>query len=265
MTNTGKGGVSEDKRNILVRFWTIWEEFIGMLLSPLFASSADKKPVRSQTVPKGKVALFFQKRKFLLLSSLTIIILLPLAFLAYTYSGEVDAAWYDSSYRLRQVIYFENDGSAVTSPRQILIEIDTATLISAGKMQSDCDDVRFVFDGKAVPSSIDAHQGACNTASTDFYVEIDHVNSGGNKLWIYYGNPSATAGDEFEHTTHAGDIIAWWTLDETSGSRSDSHGTATLSDNNTVGYATGKQSNAASFVEANTEYLSRHFHRRDGD
>ena len=53
-------------------------------------------------------------------------------------------------------------------------------------------------------------------------------------------------------------LVAWWTLDETSGTRADSHtNSLDLTDNNTVGYEAGKKSNGASFASANSEYLSR--------
>src|SRR6185295_10218115 len=51
-------------------------------------------------------------------------------------------------------------------------------------------------------------------------------------------------------------LVAYWKLDETSGSRSDSFGSNTLTDNNTVGSTAGKVGNAAQFIQANTEYLS---------
>lgn len=51
-------------------------------------------------------------------------------------------------------------------------------------------------------------------------------------------------------------LVSWWSLDEASGTRVDSHGSNNLTDNNTVGSATGKISTAASFVQANSEYLS---------
>lgn len=51
-------------------------------------------------------------------------------------------------------------------------------------------------------------------------------------------------------------LVAWWSLDETSGTRNDSHSTNNLSDNNTVGYNTGVKSNAAAFARASSEYLS---------
>ena len=52
-------------------------------------------------------------------------------------------------------------------------------------------------------------------------------------------------------------LVSWWSLDETSGTRYDSHGSNDLTDNATVTYAAGKQGNAAEFVNANAEYLDR--------
>lgn len=53
------------------------------------------------------------------------------------------------------------------------------------------------------------------------------------------------------------DLISYWQLDETSGTRVDAHASNDLTDNNTVGYDTGIISNAADFVQANSEYLSK--------
>lgn len=51
-------------------------------------------------------------------------------------------------------------------------------------------------------------------------------------------------------------LISWWTLDEASGTRNDSHGTNHLTDNNTVGSAAGVYGNAGNFIYSNDEYLS---------
>lgn len=51
-------------------------------------------------------------------------------------------------------------------------------------------------------------------------------------------------------------LKAHWTMDETSGTREDSVGSNDLTDNNTVGYGTGKQSNAADFELSNSEYFT---------
>lgn len=54
------------------------------------------------------------------------------------------------------------------------------------------------------------------------------------------------------------DFVAYYKLDETSGTRNDSSANAYhLTDNNTVTSAAGKVGNAASFASASSEYLSR--------
>lgn len=52
------------------------------------------------------------------------------------------------------------------------------------------------------------------------------------------------------------DLISYWKLDEVAGTRADAHGTNDLTDNNTVGSDTGKINLGASFIAANSEYLS---------
>lgn len=51
-------------------------------------------------------------------------------------------------------------------------------------------------------------------------------------------------------------LISFWSLEEASGTRNDSHGTNHLTDNNTVTSGTGKVGTAADFEASTTEYLS---------
>jgi hypothetical protein len=51
-------------------------------------------------------------------------------------------------------------------------------------------------------------------------------------------------------------LIAWWDLEEESGTRYDSHGANHLADNNTVGFAPGVPGNSADFERDNSEFLS---------
>lgn len=51
-------------------------------------------------------------------------------------------------------------------------------------------------------------------------------------------------------------LVSYWKLDEASGNRADSHGSNTLTENNTVGSAAGKIGNAADFEDATSGYLS---------
>lgn len=73
-----------------------------------------------------------------------------------------------------------------------------------------------------------------------------------------YAVSSGVAGPFGGHAT-LGDVLSYWKYDEASGTRYDAV-TATgndMTDNNTVGSAAGKKDDAASFVAANSEYLSR--------
>lgn len=76
-----------------------------------------------------------------------------------------------------------------------------------------------------------------------------------------YAWRAATAGTGNTFTidsegTLATNLIAYWKLNETSGSRADYKGGNTLSDNNTVTSNPGKQDVAAQFANASSEYLS---------
>lgn len=51
-------------------------------------------------------------------------------------------------------------------------------------------------------------------------------------------------------------LVSYWKLDETSGTRADAHASNNLTDNNTVTYGTGIINNGASFASATSEYLS---------
>lgn len=52
-------------------------------------------------------------------------------------------------------------------------------------------------------------------------------------------------------------LISYWSLDEASGNALDAHGSNDLTDNNTVGSATGKINGARDFESSNSEYFAR--------
>jgi len=61
---------------------------------------------------------------------------------------------------------------------------------------------------------------------------------------------------DIKNSSLATNLISYWELEETSGTRVDSHGSNNLSDNNTVLSATGIQGNGADFEAGNNEYLN---------
>lgn len=90
-----------------------------------------------------------------------------------------------------------------------------------------------------------ARVDAGNTTSPVAAFSLDNIRIDNAAMPAADGTPDLTT-----------DLVAYWKLDETSGSRADSAGSNTLADNNTVTSGTGKQGNAALFTLANSEYLS---------
>jgi len=68
---------------------------------------------------------------------------------------------------------------------------------------------------------------------------------------------SVNTGAFGNHATLANDLVSYWKLQETSGTRVDSRGSNDLTDNNTVASAAGIIGNSASFIAANDESLTR--------
>jgi len=220
--------------------------------------------IKSQEEKLGSFLSIVAKRKLLLTNILFLIILIPVVYLSLKYGKSVTAAWHDDTFAYRKQLNIGNSGSTITSARKIKIEVDTATLISANKMQSDCDDTRFVgTNGKSLRFFIDTDEGACNTSSTDYYVELTSVATGNTTIYLYYGNSSvsSTRANEFfapsSSSALGNKLKGFWALDEASGVRYDSALSNSLTDNNTVTSTTGKVNTAAQFTASNAESLTR--------
>jgi len=100
---------------------------------------------------------------------------------------DIEAAWFDDNYSYRQAITFTHN--AALTDRRVTITVDTSTLISVGKMQSDCDDSRFTDNnGKILKYQL---TGTCNNASTTYDVIFPTIINGSNAAYFYYGNTLA--------------------------------------------------------------------------
>ena len=70
--------------------------------------------------------------------------------------------------------------------------VDTASLIYAGKMKSDCSDARIIYDGIETPSQVTG----CNTATSKIWLQTDLAASASKRgFYLYYGNAVAAAPD----------------------------------------------------------------------
>jgi hypothetical protein len=100
-------------------------------------------------------------------------------------------AWL-SGFAYKKAINITNSGSTALTDYQVLITLDTQTLISAGKMRSDCRDIRFTNSTDYLLSYW--IESGCNTTSTKIWVKVPFIPaSSTTTIYVYYGNPSATS------------------------------------------------------------------------
>lgn len=137
------------------------------------------------------------KHKPLKFVFLTIRSLIISAILVATFSKipiPTTLGWIDSSWEYRKAIAVSNSGGTLTD-EDVLVEVDTATLITAGKLQTDCDDLRFTDSDESTTLSYWV-EGGCNTSATQVWVRIPSLPNGGKTIYMYYGNASATNAEE---------------------------------------------------------------------
>ncbi|MFN8396390.1 MAG: DUF2341 domain-containing protein [Bacteroidia bacterium] len=87
----------------------------------------------------------------------------------------------------------ENSGATLTN-YQLKLYVDTQTLIAAGRMQADGDDIRFGADCPG--NTLLSHwvEGPINDDSTVIWVKIPSLPaSGTSTIFMFYGNAAATS------------------------------------------------------------------------
>jgi hypothetical protein len=103
---------------------------------------------------------------------------------------ETSAAWYNSSWLYRRPVTITGNGNAYSN-LNVLVNVDTSALISASKLQSDCDDIRFTDTNET--TLIDYWiEGGCGTTSTQIWVKVPSMPTGNKVIYMYYGNTSAS-------------------------------------------------------------------------
>jgi len=74
---------------------------------------------------------------------------------------------------------------------QVLITLDTSSLITEGKMSKDCRDIKFLDSDNNTQLNYWIESG-CNSRETKIWVKVPYLAANSNKtIYLYYGNPSA--------------------------------------------------------------------------
>jgi gliding motility-associated-like protein len=87
-----------------------------------------------------------------------------------------------------------NSGVATSANLQTLLVLNTQIPISQGKMQSNGNDIRFVFS--TCGNFIDYYiESGINTSQTNIWIKMPAIPAGGSiTVYLYYGNATATQG-----------------------------------------------------------------------
>jgi len=94
-------------------------------------------------------------------------------------------------YRAEIVIDNRQNTSTLTD-YQILVTVNTAALISADKMKSDCSDIRFADSDGITLLNYWIEPMTINTSSTRIWVKVPTIPASSvKKIYMYYGNPFA--------------------------------------------------------------------------
>lgn len=174
-------------------------------------------------------------------------------------------SWWNGDWSDRKKIYSTGNHSAYTTDNFLKITLDTAGLVSAGKMRSDCNDLRIVYQTESSKTELGRYVIGCNTTSTTVYWKVQadipaNENIGGESDYIYniyYNNLNAsdtapaytnTASIDAPYTADA-DTQALWHFAETSGNYLDASTNSNRSSLEQVNSrtATGKFGNAPEF------------------
>lgn len=129
------------------------------------------------------------RKKIILIVCLIILLALPII-LYFVFKEKESDQWYSSDWNFRRSIVIENDSNTKILNEEVLVEIDTESLIKDGKMQGDCDDLRFLDSDNE--TNLDFWiEGGCNTKNTQIWIQIPSLLKDGKVIYSYYGNEKA--------------------------------------------------------------------------
>lgn len=125
---------------------------------------------------------------------LIVLVFIPILITIFTFlSNPIQAAWFDSNYSFRQRVDITNGSGGNLTDYQIKIFLNSSSLISAGKLQSDCDDIKITDHlGKTLPHWIESGSNTCNTTTTAIWTKVPFIPTSNGVVYLYYGNANAS-------------------------------------------------------------------------
>jgi len=103
---------------------------------------------------------------------------------------DVKEGWFNDDWLYRELIIITNPNEELED-FQVMLDLDTASLIASDKMQVDCQDIRFADNlGNGLNYWIES---GCNTDSSKVWVKLNSIPNGESEIYLYYGNSGASS------------------------------------------------------------------------
>jgi len=135
----------------------------------------------------------FKKEKEKEKINLKALALFAALFLSFIFLPQLSYAWLEGWEYRRPITIDNTQNSNTLTDYQVLITLNTQTLISQGKMRNDCGDIRFVDSDETTLLNYWI-ESDCNSANTKIWVKVPNIPASSNKtIYVYYGNPDATS------------------------------------------------------------------------
>jgi hypothetical protein len=107
----------------------------------------------------------------------------------------VGLSWWDMNYAYRRRVTINNNAvSPLIVNYSVSLTIDTASLISSGKLMPSGNDLRVVYESGISSAELDREVDGVNTSTTQVWFETQAsipANSSDSSYYVYYGNPNA--------------------------------------------------------------------------
>mgnify|MGYP003965244991 FL=1 len=121
-------------------------------------------------------------------------ILIGLSAFFFTNLGKNQIPQIKAATSSKVTVVISNTGSLQTD-YDVLLELDTATMISGGTLQSDCDDLRFYDTDDTTPLNYWVESG-CNTSTTQVWITVPSIPVGNKNIYLHYNDPAMTNGEQ---------------------------------------------------------------------
>jgi hypothetical protein len=143
----------------------------------------------------GKLTKRRNKSRLPLFIGLFLLVALIPTFIWLLRSPSPTHAWFHDAWAYRRLVRVENQAGMELTDYPVSFTLDTAALIAAKKLRSDCADLRLA-DATATPLAFwveETGANRCHTATTRIWVKLPVLPTTGALIYVYYGHTAAAS------------------------------------------------------------------------